>query len=441
LFTGVVLGDDREQDTAEVEDFRAAGLTHLLAVSGQNLAFVLTLAAPISRRLGDRGRLVMAASLLLVFGAVTRWEPSVIRAVAMAMVAVWATTQGRPTGTRRALPLAVAVLLLVDPLLVRSVGFLLSVGASSGIALLASRLERALPTSLAVTLAAQAGVAPVLLPVFGALPLVAVPANLLALPAAGPLMMWGLAAGLPAGLVGGPAARVLHVPSHVLLWWIAGVARVSASLPVGRLTPTTAVVVVLAGLVAWSLAALARRRSTRRTSDATDGSRPPVRSAVRVGTAALAAIAARPLVVHPVVQAASLDTGMGSDRLWRRDGHAVVVTDGRAPPGRLLAALRAQQVPAVDVLVATSRSTTAGIAVGVVAERLPIGVVLAPPDRRYGAGRTPTVGMRPGTAVRAGPFTVLVRDGATVKNDAVRQRVQAVQVQVGSPRAARARSP
>lgn len=37
LYAGVVLGDDREQDVAEVEDFRAAGLTHLLAVSGENV--------------------------------------------------------------------------------------------------------------------------------------------------------------------------------------------------------------------------------------------------------------------------------------------------------------------------------------------------------------------------------------------------------------------
>ena len=83
-------------------------------------------------------------------------------------------------------------LLIVDPVLVRSVGFLLSVGACCGIALWAAPLAARLPgprivaEPLAVTIAAQVGVAPVLIPVFGGLPVAAIPANLLAIPAAGP---------------------------------------------------------------------------------------------------------------------------------------------------------------------------------------------------------------------------------------------------------------
>ena len=79
LFTGIVLGDDRDQDPGTVEDFRAAGLTHLLAVSGQNVAFVLALAGPVLRRLGLRGRFAAALVLLAGFGVLTRWEPSVLR--------------------------------------------------------------------------------------------------------------------------------------------------------------------------------------------------------------------------------------------------------------------------------------------------------------------------------------------------------------------------
>ncbi len=54
LFTGLVLGDDRDQSAEDVADFRAAGLTHLLAVSGQNVAFVLAVAAPLLTRLTFR---------------------------------------------------------------------------------------------------------------------------------------------------------------------------------------------------------------------------------------------------------------------------------------------------------------------------------------------------------------------------------------------------
>ena len=119
---------------------------------------------------------------------------------------------GRPSSRLRVLALAVTVLLLIDPLLVHSVGFLLSVGACVGIAVLARPLTDLLPgprgliTPLAVTMAAQVGVAPVLVPVFGGVPVASLPANLLAVPAAGPVMMWGLAAGLPAGVLGGTVA-------------------------------------------------------------------------------------------------------------------------------------------------------------------------------------------------------------------------------------------
>ena len=142
-----------------------------------------------------------------------------LRAEAMAALALLSSTLGRPVSGLRILALAVTGLLLVDPLLVGSLGFLLSVGASAGILLLATPLAALLPgprplaEALGVTLAAQVGVAPVLVPVFDGLPVASLPANLLAVPVAGPLMMWGMAAGLPAGIVGGtvgPAGPRAH---------------------------------------------------------------------------------------------------------------------------------------------------------------------------------------------------------------------------------------
>lgn len=260
LFTGLVLGDDRAQNRADVEAFRDSGLSHLLAVSGQNIAFVLALAAPVLTRLGLRSRLVGGVAVVLAFGLLTRWEPSVTRASAMAIVAMVGATVGRPASSVRGLCLAVTALLLIDPLLIGSVGFLLSAGACAGIALFSERLQQWLPSPLAVTLAAQIGVTPVLLPVFGGVPVASVPANLLAGPAAGPVMVWGLVAGVPAGLVGEPWATALHVPTRLLVAWIAGVARWSAALPVGELrAPHAAALTLLAG-VGWGWGLRSRRR-------------------------------------------------------------------------------------------------------------------------------------------------------------------------------------
>ncbi|MEO6121406.1 MAG: ComEC/Rec2 family competence protein [Acidimicrobiales bacterium] len=328
LFAGLVLGDDRHQGVDTVDDFRAAGLTHLLAVSGQNVAFVLALAAPLLARFGLRGRFVAGLFVLVLFGVLTRWEPSVLRAEAMATVTLLATMMGRPASTVRVLSLAVAGLLLVDPLLVGSVGFQLSCGACTGIAVLAPRLNRRLPLPVAITLAAQIGVAPVLVPVFGGLPVVSLPANLLAVPAAGPVMVWGLAAGLPAGLVGGPVAAAVHLPTGLLVGWIAGVARWAAGLPLGQLG--AAHVVVLGGLAVAGAVAPRWRRSA---------------------VAAAVVVCLVPSLVRPPV-ADGVELVHGAT-LWRRGSATVLVVD-RPSPAPLLAALRRAQVRDLGVVVSTA---------------------------------------------------------------------------------------
>ena len=94
LLAGFLLGDTRGVPPELTEQFRAAGLTHLTAVSGENVAFVMALFAPLLRRSGLRGRVVLALVVLVCFGTMTRWEPSVLRAIAMATVALLAGALG-----------------------------------------------------------------------------------------------------------------------------------------------------------------------------------------------------------------------------------------------------------------------------------------------------------------------------------------------------------
>ena len=196
LLAGFLLGDTRGVPDDVTERFRLAGLTHLTAVSGENVALVLALCAPVLRRLGLLGRLVGGVAVLVLFGTMTRWEPSVLRAIAMASIALVAGYLGRPANGLRVLALAAIALLVADPFLLHSVGFLLSCAASLGIAVLARPIANRLrgPASmrevLGVTAAAQLGVAPVLIPVFGSMPLISLPANLVAVPLAAPLTMW-----------------------------------------------------------------------------------------------------------------------------------------------------------------------------------------------------------------------------------------------------------
>jgi competence protein ComEC len=393
LFTGLVLGDDREQEDEEIDDFRASGLTHLLAVSGQNVAFVLAVAAPFLRRLGLRARLAAAVPILLAFGTLTRWEPSVVRAIAMAGLALFASTVGRPAASLRVLALAVTALVLVDPMLAGSVGFLLSVGACAGIAVVGPMLERRrVPAALAVTAAAQVGVAPILVPVFGGVPLASLPANLLAGPAAGPVMVWGLVGGLPAGLLGGRVAWVLHAPTRLLLDWIAGVARLTARLPLPEVGAGGFAVLAAGACV---LAVARSGRGSRRR---------------RIVAGAVAAILAGGLLVASRLpgphheEAAAIAAGA---QLWRRDDATVLVLAGNADGGRLLEALRRRAVRRVDVLVLRSGGSGGAHLAGLVRHRAHVRLALAPEGHRVPGARAFTAGQR----VRAGPLEVVAEGG------------------------------
>ena len=217
-----------------IDRFRAAGLSHLTAVSGQNVLLLLAAAGPLLGRLRPVARWMATVGLIGWFVLLTRAEPSVLRAGVMAALAATAFVLGRQAEPLRLLALAVIVLLLVDPLLTWSVGFWLSVGATAGVVVgavtLAPRLHRLGPLALpvAVTLGAQAGVALPSLLVFGRLSLTGTVANLVAVPVAGLVMLVGLPACLLAGIV--PAVGpVVMAPVGWGVWWVDAVATVAAA--------------------------------------------------------------------------------------------------------------------------------------------------------------------------------------------------------------------
>ena len=336
LFTGLVIGDDRLQGPVVADDFRAAGLGHLLAVSGQNVAFVLTAAGPLLLRLGRHSRVAVTLVLLVFFALVTRFEPSVLRATVMAGGSALTVAAGRPLHGLRLLGLAVVALLVIDPLLIHRAAFQLSVAASGGILLGARLLATVVPgprwlaEAVAVTLAAQAAVTPLLLVWFGPVPAAALAANVLAAPLAGMVMVWGVTAGLLAGAVGPPFAAWIHTPTAWALDWIAGVAGFVGRHPTGRL-PAVAAVAVVALVAVTALAAHGERRALARWS----------LGAVVASLAVVAAVAfARPAVP-------------GSGRLSRvSDTGGIVVVDASIRDAEpLLAELRVMGVADPGIIV------------------------------------------------------------------------------------------
>ncbi len=378
VFSGMVLGDDREQSAVVADDFRAAGLGHLLVVSGQNVAFLIALLGPLTHRIRPAGRLGVVVATLVGFVMLTRFEASVLRASMMAGISVGAGVLGGPVDGRRALSAAVAVLLLLDPFLVRVVAFQLSVLATGGIVWLSGPLAQRLRgpelvrVAAATTIAAQLAVSPLLVLVFGPVPLAALPANLLAGPASGPIMMWGWTGGLVAGIVGGPVAAWLHVPTELLVGWVRLVARAAAAGPfvtVGFVGITT--------LGAAILAALARPR---------------------MGGAVASLLTATVVVLAFASPPSPRPDAIGAGLVVHSLGPVVVQLDDPHRPRDVLEALRHAGVRRIDVVIASDGDRADADAVVALRSRFGDVDVYAPPMHRVPTASS----IHPGTAVVVG---------------------------------------
>ncbi|SDF49538.1 competence protein ComEC [Blastococcus aurantiacus] len=241
LLPGLVVGDTRGMDPVLVEDFRRAGLSHLTAVSGANVAIVIAAVLwPLRRRAVDRRVQAAVAALALVcFVVLARPEPSVLRAAAMGAVTLLALASGRARVAVPALATAVCVLLHLDPGLAWDPGFALSVIATAAIVLLAPTWSRRLrergwpplvADALAVSAAAGLATAPLVAALSATVSLVSLPANLLAAPAVAPATVLGLLATI-AGSVSTPAGDLLVWCAGWPTRWLVLVAERAARLP------------------------------------------------------------------------------------------------------------------------------------------------------------------------------------------------------------------
>ncbi|MFH9858205.1 ComEC/Rec2 family competence protein [Streptomyces sp. NPDC017202] len=253
LLPGLVVGDTSRITPELDEAFKETDLAHTLAVSGSNLTIMLALllgppglAQHVERRglaprLGIplRTTALLGGALTLGFVVVCRPDPSVLRAAACGAVVLLALATGRRRSLIPALATAVLLLVLYDPWLARSYGFLLSVLATGALLTLAPRWStalrrRGLPPRLAEALAAagaaQALCAPVVAVLSARVSLVAVPCNLLVEFAVAPATVLGFTT-LATAPWAMPAAKASAWLASWPAEWIAGVARTGAALP------------------------------------------------------------------------------------------------------------------------------------------------------------------------------------------------------------------
>jgi competence protein ComEC len=228
LLPGLVFGDTGGLPAPMAQELTDAGLSHVVAVSGANLALLVAAVGAVARRTRMRFRVEISCGVLCVvsFLAVVRPEPSVVRAGVMALIVLTAQAFGGQRRGVSALATAVFLVVTIDPWQALSLGFALSVAATAGIVVLSPQwrdawVRRGCPRFLAeagtIPLAAQVCCSPLLAFAFGGFSLIAVPANLVAAPAV-----------LPATLAGVTAAAAEQV-HHLMAWVPSRVAGVAAS--------------------------------------------------------------------------------------------------------------------------------------------------------------------------------------------------------------------
>jgi len=255
LLAGIVLGEDEGLSEELRESFKASGLYHLLAVSGQNITFLALGVLGLAWLLGipRLAAEVVAIAAIAAYVLAVGWQPSVVRAGVAGGLASLAWLLSRPRDRWHFLALGAAVLLVWTPASLLEPGFQLSFAAVGSIFLLLPRLRLALEgypltdwlrDALAVSTACGAATAPILWLQFGSVPVYSLLANVLVTLAIGPMLGLALVGSLIQPLLPSAALALAFLNGWVAAY-IAACARLVGGLPFAQIGSGAAVCVLL----------------------------------------------------------------------------------------------------------------------------------------------------------------------------------------------------
>lgn len=230
IYRAILFGDKSTLDDESYAAFRETGVAHVLAVSGLHVGGLAMMLSWLLRKLRVKPITVFLSTcaFLLLYCALAGFSPSVSRASLMVSLLLLGRAAGRQTDTLTSMAAAFIALLLVNPMQLYSLGFQLSFSAVFGLLTLSdplvrllepirrNRIGRWIASCLAATTAATLGTLPVMAMSFGELPLSSLPANLLIVPLAAPLLLFGLLTALlglawpgVGAILGGIAAKAM----------------------------------------------------------------------------------------------------------------------------------------------------------------------------------------------------------------------------------------
>ncbi|AKK30710.1 ComEC/Rec2 family competence protein [Mycobacterium sp. EPa45] len=266
VLPGLVLGDTSAVSAGTTNEFKAAGLTHLTAVSGANVTIVCGAVLLSAGLVGPRVAVGLATVALVAFVIVVQPTASVLRAAVMGAIALVAIVSAR---RRQAVPVLAATvlgLLIVAPQLAVDAGFALSVSATAALIVLApgwsARLiahgwPKPLAEAFCIALAAQLVTAPLVAAISGKFSVIGVLANLAVAVVIAPITVLGTAAAALCWVLPSAAGLLIRFTGPEL-WWLLRVASTAADVPGAALTVPSGVggvasvaAATLAAVVLW----------------------------------------------------------------------------------------------------------------------------------------------------------------------------------------------